>query len=110
MLCSLDIFALCLTHSSEPEGEEDEGAGLTLATPNLSELDELGKSTQESREVCVSLSQQIKAAMTEVGTLQLELCSMNSWSLTNLFYDSMDQCVCAVNKPSDKILIHSLCM
>ena len=77
MLCSLDIFALCLTHSSEPEGEEDEGAGLTLATPNLSELDELGKSTQESREVCVSLSQQIKAAMTEVGTLY-------SWSLTNL--------------------------
>lgn len=58
-------------HSPLPysEQEEGEGEGLTMSppTPNFTYLDDLGRSTQGSQDTCLTLTQQIKAAMTEVG-------------------------------------------
>ena len=51
---------------SPPSDPGEEGEGLTMATPNWAQLDEMGKMTQESQDTCVTLSDQIKAAMTEV--------------------------------------------
>lgn len=61
------------THHFSDPGEE--GEGLTMATPNWEQLDEMGKMTSESQDTCVTLSEQIKAAMTEVSSkLPVFLC------------------------------------
>lgn len=55
----------CPLPYSEQEGGE--GEGLTMSpTPNFTYLDDLGRSTEGSQDTCLTLTQQIKAAMTEV--------------------------------------------
>ena len=46
-----------------------------MATPNWAQLDEMGKMTQESQDTCVTLSEQIKAAMMEVRSKRAACCT-----------------------------------
>ena len=58
---------MCVCVYSEQELEEGEGGeGVTMATPDFAQLDELGHSAQGSQDACVSLIEQIRTAMNEV--------------------------------------------
>lgn len=54
-------------HCVHSEQEEGEGSGLSVTTPNFNQLDDLGRSSQASQDICVTLTQQIRTAMTEVS-------------------------------------------
>lgn len=61
----LHVLYIC----SEQEGGE--GDGLVLSTPNFTHFDDLGRSTEGSRDTCLTLTQQIKTAMAEVWGTEL---------------------------------------
>lgn len=61
--CRRLLFSVC----SEQEGCGCEGEGLTMSSPNFTYFDDLGRGTEGSQDTCLTLTQEIKAAMTEVG-------------------------------------------